>query len=227
MSSGWETKFFVPPHKSMLRHTEMSVCFCVCDVGSELGWRRLWPHGCCSRCALSLSEKDCSTRLKEEDEESCAAGLRGRSGHCRELKRDLLLLLGPVVLSAPCTALCNTYSNSHWDVWAFKGLCENYWHGKGRRLNFFIVPFKKAVPIINNVLTAPSSWLKHYPPKTVCNKRMLVCFFLVCVFMWLLIQFYQTVVLFCLIDMLFKSAEVKVNCTYTRFSGSARAFNPQ
>lgn len=75
----WATKSFVPPQNNILGHAGTSVCFCVCFCG--VGWRRVWPHGCRSRCDLSLSAKDCSTHPEEEDEENCAAGLRGR-GDC-------------------------------------------------------------------------------------------------------------------------------------------------
>lgn len=58
------------------------LCVCFCGVG----WRHVWPHGCSSRCDLSLSVKDCSTHPEEEDEENSAAGLRGRRGCCREIE---------------------------------------------------------------------------------------------------------------------------------------------
>lgn len=82
--------------------TYVCVCVsvCVCGVGWELGWRRVWPHGCGSRCAQSLSVKDCSTEPKEE--ESSAAWLRERRNRCGELKRDLQLL-HPIVLNAAST----------------------------------------------------------------------------------------------------------------------------
>lgn len=100
-----------------LQHFRTYVCVCVsvcvCGVGWELGWRRVWPHGCGSRCARSLSVKDCSTEPKEE--ESSAAWLRERRNRCGELKRDLQLL-HPIVLNAASTVewlSFSVYASSH------------------------------------------------------------------------------------------------------------------
>lgn len=101
---------FVPPHGNISGRTGTSVCLCVCVsvvlAGAVFGPMAAAPDVIC----LSV-RKGFSTRQEEEDEEK----LRSRIEREEKLLRgnwnvtfSTSLLLHPIVLNAPCAALCDT-----------------------------------------------------------------------------------------------------------------------
>lgn len=110
------------------------VCLCICGVGSELGWRHVWPHGCVSRCALSLSASlSLQHTQKRRRMKTLQQAWKGRRDRCRELIHDLLLLR-LVVVKAPTDP---AFDKVLWE--AFKGLYQNDYVGK-------VLNFPEALP---------------------------------------------------------------------------------
>lgn len=123
----------------------MQVCMCVWFCG--VGWRRVWPHGCSSRCDLSLSVKGCATHPEER-----------RWGElCSTMERKESLLWGNWNVTSSFPSPCRVIWHITHSEKSLQKTLYRKWLGSGG-VNIIFHVLKKWVPAQCELSSSSTSW---------------------------------------------------------------------